>query len=55
MGKIVVLVCESRVRIEAVEGMIAAGVDGCAKVRGLLDQVVRKSGGRFLRGNSGIR
>jgi len=45
-----VLVCESRVRVEALEGMVAVGVDGCAVVRGLLDKEVRGSGGRFLKG-----
>jgi exosome complex component RRP41 len=48
--KVVVLVCESRVRVEALEGMVAVGVDGCAVVRGLLDKEVRGSGGRFLKG-----
>jgi exosome complex component RRP41 len=49
-GKVVVLVCESRVRVEALEAMVAVGVDGCAVVRGLLDTEVRGSGGRFLKG-----
>jgi exosome complex component RRP41 len=51
--KVVVLVCETRMPMAALEGMVAVGVDGCGRVRGLLDEVVRGSGRRFLRGERG--
>ncbi|MCJ1250743.1 Exosome non-catalytic core component [Trapelia coarctata] len=43
-----VLVMESRVRVERVEGMLAVGVDGCKQVREILDRVVRAQGKRVL-------
>jgi len=49
-GKVVVLVCETRVPLSAIEGMVAVCVDGCERVRGMLDSVVRKAGKEFLRG-----
>jgi exosome complex component RRP41 len=52
-GKVVVLVCETRVRMESLEGMVAVGVEGCRRVRGLMDEVVREGGRRVLRGNRG--
>lgn len=47
--KVVVLVCESRVQIGRLEGMLAVGVDGCKKVRTILDDVVREKGARMIR------
>ncbi|EON95831.1 putative exosome complex exonuclease rrp41 protein [Phaeoacremonium minimum UCRPA7] len=47
--KVVVLVCESRVQVARLEGMLAVGVDGCKQVREILDQVVREKGGRMVR------
>ncbi|KAI4184769.1 MAG: hypothetical protein L6R41_004526 [Letrouitia leprolyta] len=43
-----VLVMESRVQAERIEGMLAVGVDGCKQVREILDQVVRRHGKRIL-------
>ena len=47
--RVVVLVCESRVQVARLEGMLAVGVDGCKQVREILDQVVREKGGRMVR------
>ncbi|KAL9031680.1 MAG: hypothetical protein Q9196_000313 [Gyalolechia fulgens] len=46
--RVSVLVMESRVQAERVEGMLAVGVDGCKQVREILDQVVRRHGKRIL-------
>ncbi|KAG8533721.1 uncharacterized protein KY384_001462 [Bacidia gigantensis] len=51
--KVVVLNMERRVRMEAVEGMLATGIEGCRRVRGLLDQVVRERGGAVIAAGSG--
>lgn len=42
--RVSVLVMESRVQAERIEGMLAVGVDGCKQVREILDQVVRRHG-----------
>lgn len=47
--RVVVLVCESRVQIGRLEGMLAVGVDGCKQVRAILDDVVREKGARMIR------
>lgn len=47
--KVVVLVCESRVQVGRLEGMLAVGVDGCKQVRAILDGVVREKGARMIR------
>ena len=46
--RVSVLVMESRVRVERVEGMLAVGVDGCKQVREILDAVVRAQGKKIL-------
>ncbi|KAB5578786.1 3' exoribonuclease family, domain 1-domain-containing protein [Coniochaeta sp. 2T2.1] len=46
--RIAVLVCESRVQISRLEGMLAVGVDGCKQVREILDRVVRERGRRMI-------
>ncbi|KAL8951754.1 MAG: hypothetical protein Q9222_002275, partial [Ikaeria aurantiellina] len=46
--KVSVLVMESRVQANRLEGMLAVGVDGCKQVREILDQVVRTHGKRTL-------
>lgn len=46
--KVVVLVMETRVRVERVEGMLAVAVDGCKQVREILDGVVRRHGKRLI-------
>ena len=49
--KVVVLNMERKVRFEMIEGMLATGVDGCRKIRGLLDQAVKDRGSRLLAGS----
>lgn len=39
--RVSILVCESRCRVERVEGMMAVAVDGCKQVREILDGIVR--------------
>ncbi|KAK4098758.1 ribosomal protein S5 domain 2-like protein [Parathielavia hyrcaniae] len=46
--RVVVLVCESRVQVSRLEGMLAVGVDGCKQVREILDRVVREKGRRMV-------
>ncbi|KAK4167183.1 3' exoribonuclease family, domain 1-domain-containing protein [Cladorrhinum sp. PSN259] len=46
--RVAVLVCESRVQIGRLEGMLAVGVDGCKQVREILDRVVREKGRRMI-------
>jgi len=47
--KVAVLVCESRVQVSRLEGMLAVGVDGCKQIRAILDHVVRQKGRRMIR------
>ena len=42
--KVSVLVCESRVQLSRLEGMMASAADGCRNIRGYLDGVVREKG-----------
>ncbi|KAF2808416.1 ribosomal protein S5 domain 2-like protein [Mytilinidion resinicola] len=42
--KITVLVMETRVRVERIEGMLAVGIEGCKRVKNILDGVVRGVG-----------
>jgi len=51
--RVSVLVMESRVRVERVEGMLAVGVDGCKQVREILDEVVRAQGKMVLDAKGG--
>ena len=46
--RVAVLVCESRVQVSRLEGMLAVGVDGCKQVRAILDQVVREKGVKMI-------
>lgn len=45
---VVVLVMESRVQAGRLEGMLAVGVDGCKRVRAVMDGVVRTQGKKVL-------
>ncbi|ORY55913.1 3' exoribonuclease family, domain 1-domain-containing protein [Pseudomassariella vexata] len=47
--KIAVLVCESRVQVGRLEGMMAVAADGCKQVREILDEVVRQQGARMIK------
>ena len=46
--RISVLVMESKVQVERLEGMLAVGVDGCKQIREILDGVIRSQGKRVL-------
>ena len=48
--RVSVCVGESRVQWERVEGMLAVGVDGCKRVRDILDGVVRARGRKVVGG-----
>ena len=45
---VVALTMEKRVRLETMETMLATGIDGCRKIRGLLDQTIRAKGADVL-------
>ncbi len=45
--EVAVCVLESRVRMERVEGMLAVGIEGCKRMRGILDDVVKEYGKKF--------
>ncbi|KAL1596369.1 Exosome non-catalytic core component [Paraconiothyrium brasiliense] len=45
--RVSVLIMETRVRMERVEGMLAVGIDGCKRIREILDRVVKEYGKRF--------
>lgn len=47
--RVAVLVCESRVQVSRLEGMLAVGVDGCKQVRQILDRCIRERGARMIR------
>lgn len=56
--KVSVLIMESRCQISGeggnnIESMIAVGVDGAKRVRGILDSVIRDQGKRTLKGRQG--
>lgn len=42
--KIILLQLETKVRLERLEGMMAVALDGCGKLRELLDEIVRMHG-----------
>jgi len=46
--KVVVCVMETRVHAGRLEEMLAVGVDGCKRVRSILDAVVRTHGRRMV-------
>ncbi|KAI1772121.1 ribosomal protein S5 domain 2-like protein [Hypoxylon cercidicola] len=46
--KVAALVCESRVQISRLEGMMAAAADGCVGIRAYLDSVVREKGRKMV-------
>ncbi|KAF2708086.1 exosome complex exonuclease RRP41 [Pleomassaria siparia CBS 279.74] len=45
--RVSVLLMESRVRMERVEGMLAVGIEGCKRIREILDGVVKGYGKRY--------
>ncbi|KAI1202890.1 ribosomal protein S5 domain 2-like protein [Nemania serpens] len=46
--KVAVLVCETRVQVSRLEGMMASAADACKGVRNFLDQVVREKGNKMV-------
>ncbi|KAI0169992.1 ribosomal protein S5 domain 2-like protein [Hypoxylon sp. FL1284] len=46
--KVAALVCESRVQVGRLEGMMAAAADGCVGIRAYLDSVVREKGRKMV-------
>ncbi|KAF3799072.1 Exosome complex component SKI6 [Colletotrichum gloeosporioides] len=46
--RVAVLVCESRVQVSRLEGMLAVGVDGCKQVRQFMDRVVKEKGRQMV-------
>ncbi|KAI0466676.1 ribosomal protein S5 domain 2-like protein [Xylaria cf. heliscus] len=46
--KVAVLVCETRVQVSRLEGMMASAADGCKGVRDFLDSVVRDKGRKMV-------
>lgn len=49
--RVMVLLFEGRVVVGWMEKMLAVGVDGCQRVRGVLDEVVRERGKRMIDGD----
>lgn len=47
--RVAVLVCESRVQVSRLEGMVVVGLDGCKKVKYFLDKAVRDQGIKMIR------
>jgi exosome complex component RRP41 len=47
--RVAVLVCESRLHVARLEGMMATAADGCRGVRDFLDGVVRRKGAKMIR------
>ncbi|KAI1155514.1 ribosomal protein S5 domain 2-like protein [Nemania diffusa] len=46
--KVAVLVCETRVQVSRLEGMMASAADACKGVRDFLDRVVREKGHKMV-------
>ena len=46
--RVVALVCESRVQVSRIEGMMATAADGCGGIRKFLDDVVREKGAKMV-------
>lgn len=47
--RVAALVCESRVQVSRLEGMLVVGVDGCKQVKKFLDRVVKEKGLKMVR------
>lgn len=46
--RVAALVCESRVQVSRLEGMLVVGVDGCKQVKQFLDRVVKEKGVKMV-------
>lgn len=53
--KVSVLVCESRVQVSRLEGMLVVGVDGCKQVMKFLDGVVKEKGKKMIQEGAAVR
>lgn len=47
--RVAALVCESRVQVSRLEGMLVVAVDGCKQVRSFLDRTVKDQGRNMIR------
>ncbi|KJZ75462.1 hypothetical protein HIM_05158 [Hirsutella minnesotensis 3608] len=47
--RVAVLVCESRVQVSRLEGMLVVGLDGCKQVKQFLDKTVKEQGAEMIR------
>lgn len=47
--RVVVLVCESRVQVSRLEGMLVVGLDGCKQVKKFLEKTVKDKGVKMIR------
>lgn len=47
--KVAVLVCESRVQVSRLEGLLVVGIDGCRQVRRVLDNTIKEKGAKMIR------
>lgn len=47
--KITLLQLETKVRLDRLEGMMAVALDGCGKLRELMDEIVRMHGNEIVR------
>lgn len=47
--RVAVLVCESRVQVSRLEGMLVVGLDGCKQVKQFLDKTVKDKGVKMIR------
>lgn len=47
--RVAVMVCESRVQVSRLEGMLVVGVDGCKQVKRFLDGVIKEKGVKMVK------
>lgn len=47
--RVAVLVCESRVQVSRLEGMLVVGIDGCKQVKRFLDKTIKDKGVKMVR------
>ncbi|KAG5960599.1 hypothetical protein E4U58_004626 [Claviceps cyperi] len=47
--RVVALVCESRVQVSRLEGMLVVGLDGCKQVKRFLDKTIKDKGCKMIK------
>ncbi|KAK2601797.1 Exosome non-catalytic core component [Conoideocrella luteorostrata] len=47
--RVVALVCESRVQVSRLEGMLVVGLDGCKQVKKFLDKTIKDKGVKMMK------